>query len=87
MRFLRFDFLTSSVFAKVVNWMTNAAAVFYFVNAESVVYEIAVPLALSNMLGNLLGARFAILKGNQYVRKFFLIVVVLMIGRFAWEVL
>ena len=44
--------------------------------------------ALSRSLlfaGALLGTRMALLKGNRFVRRFFLGVVAVMIARFAWE--
>jgi len=44
------------------------------------------PMAACNALGGLLGARLAILKGNAFIRIFFLCVVIIVIIRFAWDV-
>jgi len=82
-----FDFLTASASAKVVNFATNLSAVAYFAATDNLLYWPGVPMAACNVAGALLGARLAILKGNRFVRGFFLIVSGAMILRFGWEVL
>jgi uncharacterized membrane protein YfcA len=81
-----FDFLAASASAKVVNFATNLSAVAYFAATDRILYRYAVPMGLCNILGSLLGARLAILKGNRFVRGLFLVVVSVMILRFGWEV-
>jgi uncharacterized membrane protein YfcA len=51
-----------------------------------ILYEIALPMALFNGLGGLTGARFAILKGNRFIRVFFLVVMAGTILRFAYDI-
>jgi uncharacterized protein len=82
-----FDFLTASANAKVINFATNLSAVIYFAAAGHILWEYALPMALCNMLGASLGVRMAVLKGNTFVRGFFLLVVTAMIFRFGYEVL
>jgi hypothetical protein len=82
-----FDFLTASASAKVINFATNLSAVAYFAATHSILYRYAVPMGLCNILGALAGARLAILKGNRFVRVFFLAVVTVMIARYGWAVL
>ena len=82
-----FDFLAASASAKVVNFATNLSAVIYFAATHNILYHYAVPMGLCNVLGSLTGTRLAILKGNAFVRVFFLLVVTAMILRFGWEVL
>jgi uncharacterized membrane protein YfcA len=43
-------------------------------------------MGVCNVLGSLVGTRLAVLKGNQFIRWFFLAVVGAMIARFGWEV-
>jgi uncharacterized membrane protein YfcA len=43
-------------------------------------------MAVGNALGGLLGARLAILKGNTFIRIFFLVIVCITILRFAYDV-
>jgi uncharacterized protein len=82
-----FDFLAASANAKVINFATNLSALAYFTAAGHVLWEYAVPMALCNMLGAWIGVRMAVLKGNTFVRGFFLLVVGVMILRFGYEVL
>jgi len=82
-----FDFLAASASAKVINFATNLSAVGYFAATHQILYHYAVPMGLCNVLGSLTGTRLAILKGNAFVRVFFLAVVAAMILRFGWEVL
>jgi uncharacterized membrane protein YfcA len=82
-----FDFLSASASTKVINFATNLSAVAYFAATDNILYQYAVPMGLCNMAGSLLGTRMAILKGNTFVRKFFLVVVSALILRFGYDVL
>ena len=82
-----FDFLAASASAKVINFATNLSAVIYFAATHRIYYQIALPMGLCNLLGALTGSRLAILKGNAFVRVFFLAVVAIMILRFGWEMI
>jgi uncharacterized membrane protein YfcA len=84
---LGFDFIGASAHAKIVNIATNLAALLYFSSTGHVLFQYALPMAVFNVLGSFLGARLALLKGNKFVRVFFLIVIFGTIARFAWEVL
>jgi len=82
-----FSFLAASAAAKLVNVVTNLAALAYFVSAGYVRYDLAIPMALFNVAGSLLGTTLAIRKGSAFVRALFLIVVSALILRFAWDLL
>lgn len=82
-----FDFLTASANAKFINVATNVAAVAYFAATDHILYRYALPMGLCNIVGSLCGTRLAILKGNKFVRVFFIIVVTAIIVRFGWDVL
>jgi uncharacterized membrane protein YfcA len=81
-----FSFLHASASAKVINLATNISAVLYFASQGHVLYQYALPMALCNVIGALIGARLAILKGNRFVRGLFLALVTIMILRFGYEV-
>lgn len=83
---LGFDFVGASAHAKIVNIATNLAALIYFSSTGHVLYQYALPMAAFNILGSFFGARLALLKGNKFIRIFFLIVVFGTILRFAWDV-
>ncbi len=80
-----FSFLAASASAKLVNVITNLAALAYFIGAGHVRYEIAAPMALFNVAGSLTGTTLAIRKGSAFVRRLFVGVVTLLILRFAWD--
>jgi uncharacterized membrane protein YfcA len=81
-----FDFLVSSASAKVVNFATNISAVIYFAATNHILYQVALPMGACNILGSLAGTRLAMLKGNRFVRVFFLVVVAAVILRFGYDI-
>jgi uncharacterized membrane protein YfcA len=82
-----FDFLRASASAKVVNFCTNLAALLYFVPSNNVIYYLAIPMAGCNIIGAIVGTKLAILKGNVFIRKLFLIVVCALIIRLIYDVI
>jgi uncharacterized protein len=84
---LGFDFLTASAGAKVLNWATNLAAIAAFGSQGQVLYAVALPMALCNVLGAVVGSRLALLKGSQFIRRVFLAVVGLLITKLVYDLL
>lgn len=80
-----FDFLSASASAKAINLATNLGALLVFALGNDVLFQYALPMGACNVAGALAGSRLAILKGNRFVRALFLVVVSVMIARFAWE--
>jgi uncharacterized membrane protein YfcA len=70
-----FDFLSASASAKAVNWATNFASLIYFGATGQILFKIGAAMAVSNILGSIIGTRLAIAKGSRFVRVFFLVVV------------
>jgi uncharacterized membrane protein YfcA len=83
---LGFDFMHASAHAKTVNLATNLASIIYFVSTGHIIFELAIPMAICNMMGGFVGTRFALLKGNQFIRIFFLLIVCGTILRFGYDV-
>ncbi len=83
---LGFNFLKASATAKFVNLSTNIGSIILFASSGRIIWHIALPMAAFNALGGFLGARLAILRGNAFIRVFFLCVIGLTIARFAWDV-
>lgn len=83
---LGYDFLHASASAKLINMATNIAAICYFGCTGHILYEFAIPMALCNVGGSFLGTKLALLKGNKFIRIFFLIVVFGTILRFAYDI-
>jgi uncharacterized protein len=82
---LGLDFLLASAAAKAINWATNAAAIVAFASAGQIIYPLAIAMAICNSLGAIVGTRLAILKGNRWIRRLFLGVISVLIGRLAWD--
>lgn len=84
-RFYGYDFLTATASAKVINATTNLAALAFFIPQGHVVWAWAVPLALANLCGSVVGARLAICGGTKFLRYGFMLLLCLTIGKFAWD--
>jgi uncharacterized membrane protein YfcA len=74
-----FDFLSASASAKTINVGTNLASFIFFASSGQIRYDIALPMAMCNVLGSLVGSKLAILKGSKFIRVFFLCVVAALI--------
>jgi uncharacterized protein len=82
---LGLEFLAASASAKVLNWATNALALVAFLGAGQVLWAIALPMALCNLVGSAVGVRLAMLKGDRFIRGMFLVVVAGLIARLGWD--
>ncbi len=80
-----FSFLAASTSAKLINLSSNVAAVIFFAYSGNIAYHLAIPMAVCSILGAFLGSRLAILKGSEFVRILFLIVVIGVILRLTYD--
>jgi uncharacterized membrane protein YfcA len=83
---LGFDFLKASAHAKLVNVATNIGSIIFFSGSGHILYQYALPMAVCNFVGSIFGARLAILKGNKFIRVFFLVVITGTIIRFGYDI-
>ena len=81
-----FSFLHASASAKIINAVTNVAAIAYFVPRGHVLASVALPMAAFNLAGGWIGSRVAIRRGSGFVRLLFLFIVGALILRFALDV-
>ncbi len=86
-RFLAYDFLTATASAKIINLTTNLAALSFFVPNGHILWAWALPLAAANLAGGVVGARLAILGGTRFLRYGFMLLLCVLIGKFAWDIL
>ncbi len=84
-RVFHFDFLRASACAKVVNMATNLGALAFFVPAGLVYYHLAIPMAFAMIAGSWVGSRLAMKGGNVWLRRLFLILVTVLIGKLAFD--
>jgi len=83
---LGMDFLRASAHAKLINLSTNFGSICLFLLKGKIIWAIALPMAVCNAAGGFIGARLAINKGNGFIRIFFLIIVMLTLLRFSYDV-
>ena len=81
-----YGFLKASAISKIVNVIADVSSLGFFISAGYVQFEIAIPMMICNMIGAYCGSKMAILKGNEFVRNFFLIVIFALILRFGWDI-
>lgn len=84
-RFFSYDFLTANASAKVINTTTNFAALTFFIPNGHIVWAWALPLAAANLLGGIVGTKLAIRGGSRFLRYGFMVLLCIMIGKFAWD--
>jgi uncharacterized protein len=82
---LGFSFLRASAMSKVVNATADVFSLIYFFTHGFIIFNIALPMMVCNVAGSLLGSRMAILRGNTFVRRVFIAVIVLVVLRFGWD--
>ena len=81
-----FDFLKASAHAKFVNLATNIGSIIFFGGSGHILYHFAIPMAVFNIAGSFIGARVAIVRGNTFIRIFFLLVIAGTIIRFGYDI-
>ena len=74
-RALGYDFLNASASARLINTATNLAALILFAAKGHVWWHYALVLAVSNVLGSVLGSHLALKHGAGFVRVVFIVVV------------
>ncbi len=81
-----YSFLSSSALSKVVNVIADAASLVFFLFHHYVLFHLGLPMMVCNMAGSYAGSRMALLRGNAFIRKVFIVVVTGIVLRFAWDV-
>ncbi len=74
-RLLGYDFLHASASAKLMNTATNAAALVLLISKGHIWWHVAAVMAVTNVIGSLLGTRLALRHGAGFVRGVFIVVV------------
>ena len=84
-RVLGYDFLHASATAKLMNLLTNAAAISLFIGKGHFWWQVAAVMAVTNLAGSLLGTRLALKHGAGFVRVVFITVVGALIVKTAYD--
>lgn len=80
-----FAFLQASVTAKIVNLSTNLGAILVFGLNTQIMWLLGLTMAIGNVSGGFLGARWAMKGGSILIRKMFLFVTTVLILRLAYD--
>ncbi|MCS0601392.1 TSUP family transporter [Streptomyces sp. LP11] len=81
---LHLDLVTASATAKIVNCCTNAGALATFAWQGTVLWRLALLMAVFNLAGGMMGARTALKKGTGFVRVVLLTVVFALVANLAY---
>ena len=84
-RWLGYDFLNAAASAKLLNTMTNLAALLLFGLKGHVLWHYGLVMAVANVAGSVIGARVAIKHGAGFVRTVFIVVVSALILKTAYD--
>lgn len=77
-RFVRFDLLKATAYAKYMNLASNFAALLTFLIAGKVQILLGVMLGAFSLLGHFIGSRLAIKNGSRVIRPVIVIVLILL---------
>jgi uncharacterized membrane protein YfcA len=84
-RFFQFDFLHASAATKLVNVATNLAAIVMLGGLGKISWTLGLAMMIANIAGSHFGSRLALKHGSSFVRKAFLIFVLVLILKSGWD--
>lgn len=79
------DLLRASGVARSMNFVSNGTALGIFIISGQVAWALGIGMGLALMIGAYLGARTAILGGSKFIRPIFILVVLALSLRLAWQ--
>jgi hypothetical protein len=85
-QFVGFNFLKASAYAKLINAIADGSSLIAFLIQGAIVFTLAIPMLLANMGGAYIGSKMAIQNGNKFIRIFFIIVMILLLGKLAYDI-
>lgn len=83
---MHYDFLKASASSKIINFATDFATLVYFAYTGAINYKVALPMAVFNIAGGYVGSHLAMLRGSSFVRVFFIVIICIVIIRFAYDI-
>ena len=79
------DLLRASGVARSMNFVSNAMALAVFIATGQVAWLLGISMGLALMAGAFFGARTAIRGGSRFIRPVFILVVLALTARLAWQ--
>ena len=84
-RYLKVDFLHASALSKIGNFMTNFAALSFFIPTGHVLFQLGLTMAVANVAGSIFGVKMALKYGSGFIRILFLSLVSILICRLCYQ--
>ncbi len=78
-KFLRLDYLVSTASTKPLNFATNLGSAIAFIIAGKVLWLVAIPMGLANIVGSYVGSHYAIKGGEEFIKKVLIFVLIFML--------
>jgi len=79
-KYLHLDYIISTASTKPLNLATNLGSAIAFIAAGKVIWMVALPMALGNIVGSYIGSHFAIKGGEEFIKKVLIYVLVFMLA-------
>ena len=76
-----YDMRVATGNGKLIIVVSNLIAMISYISSGNVLYEIAIPASISNILGSYIGAHLAIKKGKKLVKWVLYVVIVVLLGQ------
>ncbi len=78
-KFLHLDYIISTASTKPLNMATNVGSAIAFILAGKVLWIVALPMALGNVIGSYIGSHYAIKGGEEFIKKVLISVLIFML--------
>lgn len=82
---LKFDLIAASATSKLFNFSSNIGALIAFMLAGKLLYLLAIPLVIMNLVGNHLGSASALKYGPNFVRSTLSVSLLLLMGSLGYK--
>lgn len=80
-----FDMMAASATGRFINFAANFSALVYFMASGLVRYDVCIPMAGATIAGGLVGSRLALKHGSKFIRIAFIVVLLAVLAKFAWD--
>lgn len=79
------EFVRAAAMAKVINCGSNVGALIFFGATGHILFALGAAMAVTNVVGSVIGSHMALSNGAKFVRAVLLVVVVAMVIRLGWQ--
>lgn len=81
-----YNFLSASAISKIINVVADVSSLVFFIAHKYVLFSLVFPIMACQVAGSFLGSRMAMLRGNAFIRKVFIVVVAGIVLRFGYDI-